>query len=334
MQRIITLLAILAALSTSCTDKSLSYHFTEGPIHGTSYHITYEYLQNKLLDKDLLTLMNEFDLSLSTYNPKSVISRVNSNDPDVKPDPYFRTVFNRAQQISERTGGAFDMTVAPLVNAYGFGFTEKEFVSERRIEELLTLTGYQKVRIQGEKVIKDDPGIMLDASAIAKGYSVDVVAMFLEDKGVENYLVEIGGEMRCRGRNPKGNLWRVGIDKPLENMLERQIQVVLNLTDISLATSGNYRQFYVEDGVRYSHTIDPKTGKPVTHNLLSATVLASDCMTADAYATAFMVLGLDKAMEIVRSDPGLEGYFIYGGPDGEFKSSYSDGLERLLDAGN
>ena len=276
-------------------------------------------------------MMNEFELSLSTYIPGSVISRINSNDPDVVPDAYFRTVFNRAQQISMRTEGAFDITVAPLVNAYGFGFTEKERITDERIQELLTLTGYRKIRIHGDKVIKDDPRIMLDVSAIAKGYSVDVVSMFLEDKGVKNYLVEIGGEMRCRGMNSKGNKWRVGVDKPIENMIERQIQIVLNLSDISLATSGNYRQFYVEDGVKYSHTIDPKTGKPISHNLLSATVLATDCMTADAYATAFMVMGLEKAMEMVNSDPELEGYFIFSSPDGAFNSTYSKGLEKILE---
>ena len=180
-------------------------------------------------------------------------------------------------------------------------------------------------------MIKDDPRLMLDVSAIAKGYSVDIVAMFLEDEGVENYLVEIGGEMRCRGINPKGIPWQVGVDKPIEDMLERQIMVILSLTDISLATSGNYRQFREENGVKLSHTIDPITGRPVTHNLLSATVLAPDCMTADAYATAFMVLGLERSMELVNSDPDLEGYFITNASDGTFKSTYSEGLEAILE---
>ncbi len=331
MKRILISCIIVGALCTSCKDQPLIFHFSEGPIHGTSFHITYEYPQNKDLDQKFLSLMKKFELSLSTYLPESVVSRINSNDPDVELDTYFRTVFKRAQQISTRTDGAFDITVAPLVNAYGFGFTEREIVTDARIEELLSITGYQKIRIQGDNVIKDDPRLMLDVSAIAKGYSVDIVAMFLEDEGVENYLVEIGGEMRCRGINPKGIPWQVGVDKPIENMLERQILIILSLTDISLATSGNYRQFYEENNVKFSHTIDPKTGRPVTHNLLSATVLAPDCMTADAYATAFMVLGLERSMELVNSDPDLEGYFITNASDGTFKSTYSEGLEAILE---
>jgi len=327
----LTILLLLAAISTSCGDKPLEYKDFTGPIFGTFFNITYEYFENKDLDQNIIELMDEFDRSLSTYNPESVISRINANDTGVRPDAYFRTVFNRAQQISMRTKGAFDITVAPLVNAYGFGFTKRDsLVSDERIEELLGITGYTKVHVKGDEVIKENPRLMLDVSAIAKGYAVDVVSMFLEDEGVENYLVEIGGEIRCRGLNRKGNKWRVGVDKPIEKMLDRQIQVILNLTDISMATSGNYRQFYEENDIKYSHTIDPETGKPVYHNLLSATVLAPDCMTADAFATAFMVMGLEKAMEYVNSDPELEGYFIFD-KDEIFHSTYSEGLESIIE---
>lgn len=329
----ILLFLIAASLFASCNRKALVYHKAEGPVFGTSFHFTYEYFEKKDLKQDMLSLMEAFEMSLSNYNPNSIISKINSNSLDVKPDTYFRTVFNRARQISERTDGAFDITVAPLVNAYGFGFSDKEIITEGRIEELLKLTGYKKIQMKGDSIIKENPGIMLDVSAIAKGYSVDIVSVFLEDKGVKNYLVEIGGEVRCKGVNPKGVRWRVGIDKPIENMIEREIQIVLNLTDISLATSGNYRQFYVENDVKYSHTIDPRTGKPVTHNLLSSTVLAPDCMTADAYATAFMVMGLDKAMKIVDSDADLEAYFIYSDETGGYKSVYSNGLRDVIDEG-
>jgi len=324
----------LAVVITSCGVKQKVYHFAEGPVHGTSYHITYEYFQNSKLEDDIVDVMEEIDMSLSTYIPGSIISRVNNNDPDVEPDEYFTTVFERGRQISERTGGAFDMTVAPLVNAYGFGFDERKTITGELIEELLKITGYDKIRIEDGRIIKDNPRIMLDASAIAKGFSVDMVSGLLERKGVDNYLVEIGGEVRCRGLNPKGLKWKIGVDKPLENMLGREIQIVLNLSDISLATSGNYRQFYEEGTTRYSHTIDPSTGKPVTHNLLSATVLASDCMTADAYATAFMVMGLDKSLELVNSDEGLQGYFIYSNEEGEFRTAYSRGLEAFIEGGS
>ncbi len=333
MKRILFISLLISLLCSSCKDKPLTYHFSEGPIHGTSFHFTYEYFENKNLEKDFLKLMHDFELSLSTYNPESIISRVNSNEEDVEPDMYFRTVFNRAQQISKSTKGAFDITVAPLVNAYGFGFTQEdiEIVSDARVEELLSITGFEKVRIKNNKVIKDDPRLMLDVSAIAKGYSVDVVAMFLEDKGVLNYLVEIGGEMRCKGLNSSGVAWRVGVDKPIENMIGREIQVVMNLTDVSLATSGNYRQFRQVGDIKYSHTIDPRTGRPVTHNLLSSTVIASDCMTADAYATAFMVLGLERSLEIVNSDPELEAYFIFADEEGAYKSTYSEGLRDKIE---
>lgn len=332
MRYTISFVIICATLCSSCGEKSEVYKKYSGPIFGTSFNIEYEYPEKKDLDKKILDVMNEFDQSLSTYKPQSVISRINSNDPDVVPDVYFRTVFNRSKQISERTDGCFDITVAPLVNAYGFGFdpSEREIVSSQRIEDLLSITGYQKVRIQGDEVIKDDPRVMLDVSAIAKGYAVDVVSLYLESEGVDNYLVEIGGELRCKGLNSKGLRWKVGVDKPLEDLLTRQIQVVLNLSDKAMATSGNYRQFYRIDEVKYSHTIDPKTGRPVTHNLLSATVLAPDCMTADAFATAFMVMGLERSMEIVNSDPDLEGYFIYD-VEGELNSSYSEGVKNIIE---
>ncbi len=333
MKKYIFISLIISALCISCAERPLEYHLFEGPVFGTSFRIWYEYDENKDLEDEILTGMRDFDMSLSTYNPESIISRINSNVDDVELDSYFRTVINRANQISEKTDGAFDITVAPLVNAYGFGFTAKDTgrVSDSRIEDLLSITGYEKIRIRDDRLEKDDPRVMLDVSAIAKGYSVDVVSMILEENGVKNYLVEIGGEARCVGVNSKGVRWRIGIDKPIESMTVREIQIVLNLSGISMATSGNYRQFYIEDDVKYSHTIDPKIGKPVRHYLLSATVLAPDCMTADAYATAFMVLGLENSLKIVNSNPELEAYFIYNDQTGDFKTTYTDGLEGVLE---
>ncbi len=274
--------------------------------------------------------MNIFNRSLSTYDNESIISRFNQNDPEVLADQYFSICFERAYEISQLTQGAFDMTVAPLVNVWGFGFTQKDSVYPELIDSLLQFTGYEKVSLSEGKLIKDDPRIMLDASAIAKGLGVDVVSDFLESKGVVNYLVEIGGELRCKGVNKKGVDWTVGIDKPIENLMERELQVVLNLTNSAMATSGNYRQFYVEDGVKYSHTIDPRSGYPVRHSLLSATVIASDCMTADAYATAFMVLGLEKTKQLVEEDPNLEAYLIYSDENDEIATWVSVGMQGKL----
>lgn len=224
------------------------------------------------------------------------------------------------------------MTVAPLVNAWGFGFKNKLDPDSIPVDSLLELVGYKKVHLIDGKLLKDDPRIMFDASAIAKGYGVDVVADFLESKGVENYMVEIGGEIRAKGKNNKGKIWRVGIDKPIDDpsSLSREIQDVIELGKGAMATSGNYRQFYIKDGKKYAHTIDPRLGYPVQHSLLSASVIAPDCMTADAYATAFMVLGLEKSIEIVEKDTLMEAYFIYSDNDGNLKTFTTAKLKEMI----
>lgn len=329
MKRILTLLFI-SVLLAACSSKELIYHSVEGPVFGTSFLIYYKYEKSKNLDKDILRVMKEFNSSLSTYDSSSVISRFNRNDSKVVADHYFTKCFERARKISVSTKGAFDMTVAPLVNLWGFGFSREDSVYLGLIDSLLNYVGYEKVVLKDRKLIKENPEIMLDASAIAKGMGVDVVSEFLESLGIDNYLVEIGGELRCRGLNPKDSLWRIGIDKPQENMLERELQEILSLTNISMATSGNYRQFYERDGVKYSHTIDPYTGYPVRHSLLSATVLAEDCMTADAYATAFMVMGLEKTRQFIEADSTLEALLIYSDEDGNLVTWTSEGMAGKL----
>lgn len=316
----------------SCQDNGNKYQFDEGAIFGTFYHITYELSAEGNLHNGLLVRMNEFDHSLSTYKPQSVISRVNMNDTSVVLDHYFLTTFKRGEEISKITDGAFDMTVAPLVNAWGFGFKNKLEPELIPVDSLLEIVGYEKVRLENGKIIKDDPRIMFDASAIAKGYGVDVVADFLEQHGVVNYMVEIGGEIRSKGKNGKGRIWSVGIDKPIDDpsSLSREIQEVIQMEDGALATSGNYRQFYIKDGKKYAHTIDPRIGYPVQHSLLSSSVFAPDCISADAYATSFMVLGLEKSIEIVEKDSLLKAYFIYTDSLGNYKSYVSEKLKPLI----
>jgi thiamine biosynthesis lipoprotein len=247
-------------------------------------------------------------------------------------DLYFLATLKRGEEISRITDGAFDMTVAPLVNAWGFGFKNKLDPEMIPVDSLLEITGYTKVRIEDGKVIKDDPRIMFDASAIAKGYGVDVVADFLEQQGVTNYMVEIGGEIRAKGKNDKGRIWRVGIDKPIDDpsTMSREIQDVIQMENGALATSGNYRQFYIKDGKKYAHTIDPRIGYPVQHSLLSASVFAPDCMSADAYATSFMVLGLEESIVIVEKDSLLEAYFIYTDSLGNYQSYFTEGLKNSI----
>ncbi|NPA37998.1 MAG: FAD:protein FMN transferase [Chlorobi bacterium] len=324
------LLTLTVLFLNSCGEKSKSYFRDEGLIFGTTYHIIYEY--SKDIHNDIKKELDDFNMSLSTYEKNSVISKVNRNE-DVELDNYFIRCFKKAKEVSEKTEGAFDITVAPLVNAWGFGFSKKDSVSKELIDSLICFVGMDKVRLTEGKIEKKYPEIMLDASAIAKGYGVDVVAEYLESKGIENYLVEIGGEIRVNGKNAKGTAWRVGIDKPIDDpeVLHRELQEIIQLSSGALATSGNYRNFYIKDGKKYAHTIDPKTGYPVQHELLSASVYAPDCMTADAYATAFMVLGLDKAKKIVENTPELEAYFIYRGEGTDtLQVFYTEGLGEMI----
>lgn len=324
-------LFVLLIVFGAC-EQEPKYHFNEGKVFGTFYHMVYQYPNEDGLQAEILEKLKEFDFSLSTYNPESVISKVNQNDSTVVLDDYFTTCFKTSEQIAKVTNGAFDWTVAPLVNAWGFGFKNKLEPEEIPVDSLLQVVGYQKVRLEAGKVIKEDPRIMFDASAIAKGYGVDVVADFLESKGITNYMVEIGGEIRVKGNSNKNRLWRVGIDKPIDDptSLSRQIQDVLELKNGAMATSGNYRQFYVKDGKKYAHTIDPRLGYPVQHSLLSASVVAPTCMKADAYATAFMVLGLEKSVEIVQNDPELDAYFIYTDEKGALASFTSEKLKSQI----
>ncbi|MFN4235504.1 MAG: FAD:protein FMN transferase [Bacteroidia bacterium] len=308
----ITLSTFLFACTSNKQTES-NYIQLQGNAQGTTFQIQYEDSLQRDFSIQIDSLLKQLDNSLSTYLPQSIISRINKNDTSVVLDEHFIKVFNRAQEISKLTDGAFDITVAPLVNAYGFGFTKKENIDSLLVDSLLQYVGYRKVKIVDGKLLKEQAEIQLDFNAIAQGYSVDVLADFLEKNGIENYMVEIGGELRCKGVNAKGNFWNIGIDKPLENSEKREMQTVVPLKNRAMATSGNYRKFYEKDGLKFSHTINPKTGWPVQHQLLSATVLANDAMTADAFATVFMVLGKDAAINFIENNKELEldVYLIY-----------------------
>ncbi len=287
--------------------------YLNGFTQGTSYHITYNSPDSIDYHPHIKEIFEVIDLSMSIYNPESIISAINRGEDDVEPDDYFIEVFRRAMEISEMTRGAFDITVGPLVNAWGFGFTERENITPELIDSLRQLVGWEKVRLENRTIMKDQPGVILDMNAIAKGYTVDVVADFFDNEGVTDYMIEVGGEIRVKGLNRNNQLWRIGVDKPVDDpaAVSRELQEVLHLTGAALATSGNYRRFYIEDGQRFAHTIDPSTGYPVQHNLLSATVIAPTAMDADAFATAFMVMGLEESLEFAESNPDLEAYFIY-----------------------
>ena len=306
-----------------------SYRNEKGLVFGTMYNITYE--SDKSLRLDIDKELDNFDKSLSMFNPNSIISLSNKNE-DVTVDSLFTNVFQKAMSISEVTDGCFDITVAPLVNAWGFGFSESMNMNKAKVDSILKFIGWQKVQLKDNKVVKQDPRIMLDCSAIAKGYSVDVIANLLKRKGVKNFMVDIGGEVVVSGVNASGNNWRIGVSKPDDDPLSRNnnLQTILDITDLGIATSGNYRNFYYKDGMKYAHTIDPKTGYPVQDRILSATVIAQDCMTADAYATAFMVMGLERAKEMTEQHPELDAYFIYSDDKGNYQTYMTDGMKKFV----
>ena len=304
------------------------YQKCAGSIFGTVYHITYQHESD--IQEDLVAKMEEVDSALSMFNEKSIISRINRNENN-EPNEMFINVFRMAQQISDDTYGAFDITVAPLVNAWGFGFKHSEMPSRHTVDSLRTIVGYKKIRYDGHRVTKHDSRITLDCSAIAKGYAVDVVAQLLDNKGITNYMVEIGGEIATRGISEKRLPWKIGVTKPTDDPMQEggELQTVINVTDKCMATSGNYRNFYYKNGKRYAHTIDPKTGYPVQHNILSATVLCDKCARADAYATAFMVMGLDSAQKVLERNPDLMAYLIYD-DKGENRVWYSSALKDKI----
>jgi thiamine biosynthesis lipoprotein len=303
-----------------------------GAAQGTSYNITYLAGPYSNYRKQIDSIFRVIDLSLSTYEPGSIISRLNRNEPGVTIDEHFTRVFYRAMDISDKTKGMFDITIAPLVNAYGFGFKKKETVDEHLVDSLLKLVGYTKVRLSGNQLIKSAPGVQLDLNAIAQGYTVDVLAAFLESKGIENYLIELGGEIRANGKKLDESIWEVGIEQPDENPTDgRSLHAKISLKNRSLATSGNYKRFYEENGKKYTHILNPLTGYPAKNSLLSVTVTAEDCMTADAYATAFMVMGLDQSKRFLaeHQDLNLEVFFIYD-ELGTLKTYISENFEEHM----
>lgn len=325
----LVVIAIIIAIAVMMGHKDEPYQRNSGFIFGTSYNITYQCAEDHKADIEMA--LAEVDASLSPFNDSSVITHVNRNE-DVVLDRLFLDVFRLAQKINEDTDGAFDITVAPLVNAWGFGFKNGVNPDEKAIDSLRQVVGFRKVRLEDGKIMKADPRVMLDCSAIAKGYGVDVVANLLRKIGIKNFMVEIGGEVVTSGVNPDRHPWRIGVTKPTDDSLSvnNELQTVINVTDKAMATSGNYRNFYYKGGRKYAHTIDPKTGYPVQHSILSATVITDDCATADAYATSFMVLGMEKAKKILERHPEMMAYFIYNDESGQNQVWFSPSLEDKI----
>lgn len=295
-----------------------------GQTMGTTYHIKYLDDEQRNFRKGVDSLLQVFNRSLNHYLPDSEISQFNQKDTFYFQLPYFYPVLKKSKDVYEKTGGAFDPTIAPLVNAWGFGPDTTKTPGGEKVDSLLQYVGFDKIKFNEEYVVKTEPGVQLNFSAIAKGYGVDMVADYLAEQGIDNLMVEIGGEVVARGVNASGDVWRIGINNPDQ---PGRLTAAIALNDRAIATSGDYMNFYVKDGKRYAHTIDPVTGYPVEHTALSISVLAEDCMTADAYATAFMVLGLEKSKEVLERDPSLDAYIIYD-ENGENRTYMTEGLEE------
>jgi thiamine biosynthesis lipoprotein len=321
--------AFLLCVAAGC-EAPAGYRNIDGFTQGTTYHIIYRDAQRRHLQPAIDSLLCAFSKSLSVYDSTSIISQMNRNEP-VDADDYFLRAFRRAREVYDDSNGAFDISAAPLFNAWGFGFKHRITVTPQLLDSLKTFVGMDKVRLKNRRLVKDDARITLNMNAIAQGYSVDVVSEWLEVQGIADYLVEIGGEIRCKGKNKKGKVWTVGIDKPEDgnNVAGEQLQAVVHFTGRAMVTSGNYRKFYMKDGKKYAHTIDPAMGRPVTHNLLSATVFADDAITADAYATVFMVVGLARAKEMLSQRPQWGAYLVYE-EDGEMKTYITADVQAMI----
>ena len=327
------ILILLTTLFIGCNSSEkkteLSYYQESGEIFHTTFHIKYEY--DRSLKEEIMEALQRFDQSLNPFKESSIIGKVNNNIP-VTLDSMFIKVFNKSMEISRKTDGKFDITASPFINAWGFGFNEMDNVTQEKIDSMKPFVGFEKIRIEDGVIVKDDPRVHINTSAISKGYSCDIVAYLFQDLGIKNYMVEIGGEIAMKGVNEKGSCWRIGIDKPSDDStaMQRELQIILSICDKAVATSGNYRNYYMKDGIKYSHTIDPQTGYPSEQDILGATIIAEDCMTADAYATAFMAMGVEKSVEVANSIPGLHYYFIYVKPDGKVDSMFSDEFNQFI----
>lgn len=327
--KVLFVISILFIFLFSCQD--VEYKKIEGVTQGTTYHIIYN--KDKDLKPEVDSILNQIDLSLSSYNKKSILYKLNQNE-DVPLDEHFIKVFNKSMEISKATNGLFDITVMPLVRFFGFGPDHKisDVFDTTKVDSILQYIGYQKVKIVNNHLVKADPHIQIDLNAIAQGYSVDVVADYFDRLGIKNYSIEIGGETLSKGVNEYGDAWRIGVEKPIENtdILDRQVELIVGIKNEkkAIATSGNYRKFHIENGVKFTHTINPKTGFPARDSLVSVSIMSDNCTTADGYATACMVSGFEKAKKLVESHPELEAFFIYFDKNGNYKFYITPGFKK------
>jgi thiamine biosynthesis lipoprotein len=321
---------IFLIISCKSFSQNEPFYF-EGEAQGTTFHITYYDSLERDFQLDVLTILDDFDQSLSTYVPNSIISRINQGEENVKVDKYFITCFNQAKEIWKSTKGNFDPTVYSLVNAWGFGPGKKQKIEQKVIDSLLQFVGFELIELKGDHVVKKDPRVALDFNAFAQGYSVDVVSDFFKSKGVTSFIVEIGGEVYANGRQANGKNWLIGIEQPYDNKeTGNPLKEIIKVNYLAVATSGNNRRFFIEDGVKYAHHIDPKTGYPAKNTLLSASVFAEKCIVSDATATGLLVMGLEKAKKYLKKHKEIEAYLIYSDEQGNFQIFETTGFRKLV----
>lgn len=336
----LTLILLITSFAFACsnnsTEKITNYplkgqyvHFA-GNTQGTTFSIKYKINTDSIKLPEITALFDKINNSMSEYVDSSIISRINNNDPNVKTDNLFNAVYKASVKVNEQTDGYFDITVAPLVKAWGFLPSAKIKLDQAKVDSLKQLVGMNKIKLVNNQIIKDDSRIQLDLNSIAQGFSVDYVSLYLESKKITDYMVEIGGEVRTKGLNDKGESWKVGIDNPEASEENGELQTIIALSGKSVTTSGSYRKFFEEDGIKYSHTINPKTGYPTHHNLLSVTIVADNATIADGFDTPIMVMGFEKGKKFVEAHKFLEAYFIYSDEKGVLKTWQSKGMEKYI----
>ena len=302
----------------------------QGLAQGSYYALTYFDEQERNFQHEIDSIFHAVDMSVNLWVDSSVISKVNRNE-EVVLDQIFIDNFNIAQEAAKLSDGYFDPTVSPIVAAWGFSYKVGDSITPQLIDSLKQWVDYRKVRIENGKVIKENPAITLDFNAIAQGYTSDLIAAFLESRGIKSYLVDTGGEIMAKGEKTNGKPWIVGIEKPAENMNSEQVvQTRIALRDKGLVTSGSTRKYVERNGKRYSHSINPKTGYPVEHNVLSVTVLAENSVWADALASICMVMGLEQSLPLIESLDGVEAYYIYSNEQNELETFATEGFKTLI----
>lgn len=329
MKRLLLGVCCVLALLSSCVNQPQKI-VLQGLAQGSYYAITYFDELNRNFQHEIDSIFHAVDMSVNLWVDSSVISKVNRNE-EVTLDSIFIDNFRIAQKAARLSDGYFDPTISPIVAAWGFSYKSGDSITPQLIDSLKQLVNYQKIRIENGKVVKENPNMKLDFNAIAQGYTSDLIASFLESRGIKNYLVDTGGEIMARGSKPNGQPWIVGIEKPAKNWdSEQVVQTRITLRDKGLVTSGSTRKYVERNGRRYSHCIDPKTGYPVEHNVLSATVMAENSVWADAMASICMVMGIEKSLPLIESMDGVEVYYIFVNDQNELETFATEGFQKLI----